>query len=511
MPKLCLSLTGSTIAKNLAAIDRYRGLIDMAELRADYLDPEEQFHIRSFPEKAGLPTILTVRRKADGGRFEQGEGVRLVILAKGLSFAESDTRKNFAYVDIEHDLQIPAIQEAARTFGTRIIRTLHCMDGVPSNLESAWRELASNPYEIPKLAVRVKTLSDTEALLRLFGGNGMLSGAADNPGGMGSGQQRIVIGSGEYGFCTRVLAKRMGSMLVYASAVKAGLEPAAPGQLDPETYTGTYRGKQAEADWNLYGILGGTSVLGSLWPAIHNEGFSTLGLKAMYVPFPSDDLESFLRIAEILNIRGFSVTVPFKEKILPRLSSRSAEVEAIGACNTAVRGSKGWAGYNTDAYGFRRAVIEFLGTGDLKGINACIVGAGGAARAVAYTLHELGANACIINRNLTKAKRLAERYGFRWSGMTERAVELVERHNDLIIQTTSVGMDGGSPGDPIEWYEFSGREAVFETIYNPMETQLLRRAKAAGCRVTSGVGMLQAQAAAQFSLFTGLEYPERNQ
>jgi 3-dehydroquinate dehydratase / shikimate dehydrogenase len=132
-----------------------------------------------------LPTILTVRRKADGGRFEQGEGVRLVILAKGLSFAESDTRKNFAYVDIEHDLQIPAIQEAARTFGTRIIRTLHCMDGVPSNLESAWRELASNPYEIPKLAVRVKTLSDTEALLRLFAGTGMLSGAAGQPGGQG--------------------------------------------------------------------------------------------------------------------------------------------------------------------------------------------------------------------------------------------------------------------------------------------------------------------------------------
>jgi 3-dehydroquinate dehydratase/shikimate dehydrogenase len=508
MPKLCLSLTGSTIAKNLAAIDRYRGLIDMAELRADYLDPEEQFLIRSFPEKAGLPTILTVRRKADGGRFEQGEGVRLVILAKGLSFAESDKRKNFAFVDIEHDLQIPAIQEAARTFGTRIIRTLHCMDGVPSNLESLWRELADNPYEIPKLAVRVKTLADTETLLRLFAGTGALSGASD---GQGAVQQRIIIGSGDYGFCTRVLAKRMGSMVVYASAVKAGLEQSAPGQLDPETYLATYRGKQAEPGWNLYGILGGPSVLGSLSPAIHNSGFSTLGVKAMYVPFPADDLESFLRITEILNIRGFSVTVPFKEKILPRLSSKSAEVEAIGACNTAVRGSKGWAGYNTDAYGFKRAVIEFLGTGDLKGVKACIVGAGGAARAVAYTLHELGANACIINRNLTKAKRLAERYGFRWSGMTERAVELVERHNDLIIQTTSVGMDGGTPGDPIEWYEFNGREAVFETIYNPTETQLLRRAKAAGCRVTSGVGMLQAQAAAQFSLFTGLEYPERNQ
>ncbi len=84
MPKLCLSLTGPTIERNLAALDRYRGLVDLAELRADFLDPQERFRIREFPEKAGIPTILTVRRRQDGGRFDQGEGVRLVIDRKSV-------------------------------------------------------------------------------------------------------------------------------------------------------------------------------------------------------------------------------------------------------------------------------------------------------------------------------------------------------------------------------------------------------------------------------------------
>jgi len=200
--------------------------------------------------------------------------------------------------------------------------------------------------------------------------------------------------------------------------------------------------------------------------------------------------------------------VPYKEKILPFLSRRSAEVEAIGACNTAIRDGSGWIGYNTDAHGFSADVRKFLGVDSLRGVKTTIVGAGGAAKAVAYTLSSLGARVCVINRNMSKAKHLAETYGFEWSGMTERAADLMERYNDLIIQTTSVGLEGGQTGDPIDWYEFSGHEALYETIYNPAETSVMRRAKAAGCRVSNGLGMLQAQAEAQFALFSGMDYPE---
>ncbi len=500
MPKICLCLTGATIAQNLAALEKYRDKVDMVELRADYLDPSEFPHIRAFPEKAGLPSILTVRRRSDGGVFDLGEGVRLVIFARGLAFADSDQRKNFSFVDIEYDFHIPAIQEAARTFSTRVIRSKHCMNGMPVDIDRIWRELSARPYEIPKLAVAAKSLRDVDSVFRLFANGGT--------NGNGAGKERVVVSMGEYGFCSRVLAERLGSMLVYASASGKGLDLAAPGQLEPSLLLDTYRARDYAPDWNIYGILGGPTVIHSLSPAIHNRGFAALGLKSIYLPFPADELEAFLSLADRLDMRGFSITVPYKEKITSRLSRVSAEVQAIGACNTAIRDGRDWVGYNTDAFGFSVAVRRFLGLDSLHGLRVTIVGAGGAAKAVAYVVRSLGASACVINRNMTKAKHLAETYGFEWSGMTERAAELMSRYNDLIIQTTSLGLEGGQEGDPIEFYEFSGREALYEAIYCPLETPVMRRASAAGCRVSNGLGMLQAQAEAQFSLFTGLDYPE---
>lgn len=494
MPKICLCLTGTTLAQDLAAVERYRNQIDMVELRADHLEPGELFHIRSFPEKAGLPAILTVRRRSDGGMFDLGEGVRLVTFAKGLAFAESDRSKNFAYVDIEYDFHIPSIQEAARTFGTRIIRSKHCMNGLPADIDKTWRELSARPYEIPKLVVRASGVSDAEAVFALFEG-------------VDRNQERIVVSTGEYGFCTRVLADRLGSMVVYANAIGAGIEPAARGQLEPESLLGTYRVREYTADWDLFGIIGGPSVIHSLSPSIHNQGFMALGLRSLYLPFPSDGIEPSMGLARRLGVKGLSITVPFKEQVLPLLSRKSPEVEAIGACNTAIREGDGWSGYNTDWYGFLTDVRRFLGQDDLSGLRATILGAGGAARAVAYALKTLGAKACVINRSMSKAKHLAEAYGFEWSGTTERAVEMMERYNDLIVQTTSVGLEGGQPGDAVEWYEFSGKEALYETIYSPPETPVMRRAAEAGCRVSNGLGMLKAQAEAQFLLFTGSEYP----
>jgi 3-dehydroquinate dehydratase/shikimate dehydrogenase len=358
-----------------------------------------------------------------------------------------------------------------------------------------WRDLSARPYEIPKLAVAATGLRDVDSVFRLFaGGDGR--------------SERVVVSMGEYGFCTRVLAGRLGSMLVYASASGNGLELAAPGQLEPSMLLDTYRARDYGPEWNIYGILGGPTVIHSLSPTIHNRGFAALGLRSIYLPFPADEVEPFLSLADRLDVRGFSITVPFKEKILPYLSRRSAEVEAIGACNTAIRDGADWVGYNTDAYGFSADVRSFLGVKSLQGVRTTIVGAGGAAKAVAYALKSLGAKACVINRNMSKAKRLAETYGFEWSGMTERAADLMGRYNDLIVQTTSVGLEGGQAGDPIEWYEFTGREALYEAIYSPPETPVMRRARAAGCRVSNGLGMLQAQAEAQFSLFSGMDYPE---
>jgi len=492
--KLCLCLTAPTIEENLKVLERYRSIIDLVELRVDFLRPEEYFYIRRFPELAHIPSILTVRRYSDGGQFKEGEAVRLVIIAKALAFASNDKSKNFSYVDIEHDMYAPALQEATCTFGTKVIRSYHA-HSFPDDIDAIWKKISENHLEIPKLSVLTESISDTEKILRYF---------SARP----KGEHRIIVGMGSYGFCTRILTDITGSMLMYASASHAGLPLAAPGQLDPEILVKIYRINQHIIHKRIYGIIGSAAVVNSLSPYFHNAGFALCDENAVYLPFPVDSIENFLSLADFLNIHGFSVTVPHKEKIIHYLSEYSPEVKEIGACNTVIRTKQGLIGYNTDGYGFEKAIIEFTGSPDLSSMSTTIVGAGGAARAIAYVIHKLGGKACIINRNMNKARKLAETYGFPWAGITEHAVNLVNEYNDLIIQATPVGMNGGEPGDPLEWYDFKVLEMVFDTIYSPAETPMLERARKAGCRTMNGLSMLKWQAVAQFELFTEKKFPD---
>ena len=165
MPLVCLSLTARTISENLAALDRYRGKIDIVELRADLLDPSEAFALCDFPVLANLPCILAVRRKCDGGAFVDGEGQRLVMIAKAIAYARPDQSANFAYVDLEGDFRVPSVEEACHTFGTRIIRSRHYLSDMPIDFDLALTDLALEADEIPKLAV---TPHDAEDFARFF-------------------------------------------------------------------------------------------------------------------------------------------------------------------------------------------------------------------------------------------------------------------------------------------------------------------------------------------------------
>jgi len=493
MPLVCLSLTASTIAENLAVLDRYRAKIDIAELRADLLDPSEAFAVRDFPLLANVPCILAVRRKCDGGSFVDGEGRRLVMLAKAIAYARPDQSANYAYVDLESDFRVPSIEEACHTFGTRIIRSRHYVSGMPADLDEAWAELAAEPDEIPKLAVTPHGAGD---FARLF------TWASSLPAG-----DRIIIGMGEYGMPSRVLAERLGCRISYTSAIRAGLPGAAPGHLDPSTLEETYRFRELDRETAVYALGGGTNVLSSKTPQLHNAAFRAAGINAVYVPIPSGDAAALLLALEATGARGAAVAVPLKEALLPYLSRRSPEVDDIGACNTLVRENGGWTGYNTDAQGFERALLEFLGKSDIRGLGATLIGAGCLAKAVAHVLARLGVRAAILNRTVSKARILSQRYGFAYGPCTEHSSELVAGHSDIIIQATSVGMDGERQGDPLDWYDFTGQEAIFDLIYRPERSLLLERAAISGCRTTNGWKMLRYQSAAQFELWTGLKPP----
>jgi 3-dehydroquinate dehydratase / shikimate dehydrogenase len=493
MPLVCLSLTARTIAENLAVLERYRGRIDIIELRADLLDPSEAFAVRGFPALAGLPCILAVRRKCDGGGYMDGEGQRLVMLAKAIAYARPDQSDNYAFVDLESDFHVPAIEEACRTFGTRIIRSRHDISGMPADLDGALAELSAESDEIPKLAV---TPNGADDFARLF------TWASSLPPG-----ERIIVGMGEFGVPSRVLAGSIGSFMAYTSALRAGLPGAAPGHLDPITLEETYRFRELDRATTVYALGGGLNVLASRTPHLHNAAFKSLGINSVYLPLPAQDVDTLLQALEATRARGAAITVPLKETLLPRLARRSPEVDDIGACNTLVREEDGWAGYNTDAQGFERALLEFLGVPDLRGLRATLVGSGGVAKAVAHVLSSLGASAVVLNRTVSKARILAHRYGFAYGPCTEHSTDLVADHSDIVIQATSLGMEGERQGDPLDWYDFSGREAVFDLIYRPERSMLLERAITAGCRTTNGWKMLRYQSAAQFALWTGLEPP----
>ncbi|MDR3356844.1 MAG: type I 3-dehydroquinate dehydratase [Spirochaetaceae bacterium] len=493
MTKICLCLTGETIGRDLEILDKYRSCIDIAELRVDCLLHEERFSIRRFPELAGLPVILTIRRRSDGGNFEMGESSRIALLSRALAFAEVDVRRNFAYVDLEEDLELSSLEEAARAFGTRIIRSFHSSGECRDKLADRIRAMYRVGDEIAKAAIKADDLDDVTELFKV----------ARELDGM----EKILLCVGENAVCSRILAKKLGSHICYTSVKgERGLPPAAPGQPDPVELVELYRFRSITKDASIYGILG-YPLKATSSPPFFNAVFGREKTDAVYIPFPSQSASKFFTLAGEIGLLGASVTVPHKEAVLPHLAFMSEQVQSVGACNTIVRTGNGWSGYNTDAEGFSGSLLDFTGCGDFKGKRVTIVGSGGAARAVTSEIHRLKGKALILNRSESRAAQLAGIYDFEYGGLGPESLKRIKKFSDIIIQTTSVGMEPNVKDDPLFGYQFTGKEVVMDIIYKPERTALLNRAAGAGCRVLNGADMLLRQARLQYRHFFGRKYP----
>ena len=494
MAKICLCLTEKTLGRNLEILNKYRRFADIAELRVDCLDPNERLLIRRFPELAGLPVILTIRRDIDGGYFTGGEGARVKLLARGLAYADADSRFNFAYVDIEEDFSVPSLEEAARTFGTRIIRSYHDLNGVIDNISAKIKSMQRTGDEIIKVAFAAKSTKD---VLRVFRSS---KNRAD--------QDKILICMGYYGIYSRILAEKFGSFLSYSCALSETETPGAAGQLDVQELAELYRFRKINKNTKVYGIAG-YPLKASVSPWFFNTVFGLENTDAVYVPFPTDSVTDLLELAEEMDVQGLSVTVPYKEAVLSGLANSSAAVQSIGACNTVSRAPEGWFGENTDSTGFSNSLLNFLGCKNLKRQKAAIIGAGGAARAVAAEIYRLGGKALILNRTVHKARDIASQYNFRWAGLDNHGMEMMTKYSGIIIQTTSVGMEGHNASDPLELYAFTGKEAVMDLIYTPAVTPFLKRAAAAGCKTINGYDMVIRQACLQYASFMEREIPQQ--
>lgn len=474
---ICLTLQSPTLDKALVEIRDNRDNIDIVELRLDLLQPEEALKASSFPSMAGLPVICTLRRTADGGKCALSEKERERILLSALD-------GGFAYVDVESDIKESKVAMKASERGIKVIRSLHDFNGMPDDIEGTFRSLKKEG-DVAKLAVTPHSVKDVFRLLK----------AADSLEGM----DKIVVGMGEYGVPVRVLYRRFGSLLSFAAAGKA----VAPGQLTCREMRQVYRADRLGRATRIYGIIG-NPVLHSSSPLIHNPAFSRAGLDAVYVPFPTDDVNEFFILAEYLGMGGFSVTIPYKTAVLECLDEVSEEVKDIGSCNTVVRTEKGWKGSNSDYSGFLGPIIPEIESGRIR--SALVVGAGGAAYAVVWALRSRGVEVTILNRTLEKAKKLSQINSCRYGEMKD--LKDYEGKVDLVVNTTSVGLAPHSEGNPLEGFSFTGREICYDIIYKPKMTQFLTEAEKAGCSLHFGAEMLLEQGKAQFTRFTGLPYPE---
>lgn len=253
----------------------------------------------------------------------------------------------------------------------------------------------------------------------------------------------------------------------------------------------------------LYGILG-NPVSHSLSPAMHNAAFAELGENRVYLPFPVLDLEAGIQGLKALGVQGVSVTIPYKEAVLPLLDEIDAVARQIGAVNTIeikdIGGTKHLCGSNTDWVGANRALAEKV---SLPEASVVILGAGGSARAIGFGLRQEGAQLILCSRTESRGRALAAELDCLWHPLQDAAT----LHGDVLVNATSVGMQPESDVSPVPAALLSRFQVVMDIVYAPLATKLLLEAKAAGCQVINGLEMLLYQGVAQFELWTGRPAP----
>ncbi|MDD5593128.1 MAG: shikimate dehydrogenase [Candidatus Margulisbacteria bacterium] len=265
----------------------------------------------------------------------------------------------------------------------------------------------------------------------------------------------------------------------------------------------------------IVGIIG--YPLGhSVSPAMHNAAFKELGLDYEYIPFEVEpaDLKEALPGLRALHIAGFNVTIPHKETIVPLLDDVTKLARTIGAVNTVVNQDGELVGYNTDGPGFIESLKEDAGF-DPKGKKAVVLGAGGASRAVSTMLAEVEVASLYISDIFEdKAKDLAEyvnglsKTKCGWSKIDSLSLKSEIAAADLLVNATPIGMHPAVDKSPLpDKIKLPKSLLVYDLVYNPAETKLLKAARVAGCKTVSGLGMLVRQGALSFTIFTGEEAP----
>jgi 3-dehydroquinate dehydratase/shikimate dehydrogenase len=464
---------------------------DLVELRLDLLgDDAAVAELLRGPRL--LPMILTLRTAGEGGACEETDAERAARLGR-LAAA----RPGFVDVEYASWAQNAALWEPLRAGGAnRLILSHHDWRETPADLEAQAAPLLASSADVVKLVFRAGDVTDAWRVLAFVRRHAAR-------------RDVIALTMGEAGLASRVLAKKFGAFLTFASG-RRGAE-SAPGQPTVEELRTLYRWDEIGADTAVYGVVG-WPVAHSRSPHVHNAAMAACGIDGVYVPMPVrptyEDLAALLDYLDAhaeLGVRGLSVTVPHKEHARRWLLERGLSVieaaQRAGAANTLTWTEGGWAGDNTDVAGVRAALAGASVVA--AGRRVAVLGAGGVARAVVSAVLADGGQVTVYNRTAVRAEALARELGCDWGEWSSRTT----RGADVAINCTSVGMTPAVEASPMPAAALGPNMVVVDAVYTPAETRLLREARAAGARVVGGEALFIGQAAGQFGLWHGQTAP----
>jgi 3-dehydroquinate dehydratase/shikimate dehydrogenase len=477
---ICVSIGRS---RHRHVIAEHRHLVErgakLVELRLDWIAGDVNLK-RLLNERPG-PVMIACRREADGGKWVGNEQKRLMLLRTAIA-------EGVDFIDLEED-----IAASIPRFGkTKRVISYHNFRKTPDELSAIHAQLASRDPDVVKLATLANQPHDNLRMLRLVRESKLPT---------------VGFCMGDMGTPSRLLCGRFGSPWTYATFHQERV--LAPGQLSFQLMTESYHYDEIDSSTVVYGVVA-DPVGHSLSPPVHNAAFRQAGLNAVYVPFrvPAQNLDQFLNEADELGIRGLSVTIPHKEAVIRKLTKVDPAVKGIGAANTVVFEGQTLTGYNTD---FRAAMDSLeramqppaYDRGPIDGKTVLVLGAGGSARAMVYGLERRNAKVVVASRTSSRSELLSEQLGC-------DAVDWDSRYSispDVLINCTPIGMHPFLDETPFEKHHLRPSMVVFDMVYNPENTLLIKDARSQSCLVVTGVEMFVRQASLQFKLFTGQDAP----
>ncbi len=485
--KLCVAIQGGSPGEMLARAETALADARFVEFRLDTLPkPPLAFPAlkRFLSAHRDLPAIATCRRKQNGGNFAGSLKAELEILVGAV-------QAGCQVVDLEVESaeeckrsQLAQFRQTIASSAAALLISFHDFTRT-KGLEHAAQRIERFDPDFVKVVSTARSLADNLAVLRLIED---LSVSAHVVG----------LAMGEEGILSRVLAPRAGAAFTFASSAE-GAETA-PGQVTARTMRDLYRVEQLDAATRVFGVAG-NPIAHSLSPLLHNCAFQREKVNAVLLPLKTRALSDLLTVVRELPLAGVAVTMPLKQELLPHLANMDPLTARIGACNTLRTGADGKLyGFNTDVAGVVRPLEKRL---RLQGARVAVLGAGGAARAAVFGLVEQGAEVFIVNRTHESAVALAKKA----KAKSLKRELLAKNRFDVLINTTPCGMAGNKQAMPIEEKELNAG-LVFDMVYNPLETPLLKLARSRGLPVIGGLEMFVEQGARQFEIWTGKPAPE---